>query len=551
MNGIKINGERKRLYEELGYWKNKTLIDRWNGTVAAFGGKEYVVDDRGRRLTYLRMDAEADAIAFSLGKLGIGYGDVVSFQITPRYEFVAVLLACLKLGAIPAPLGMCFVEDELRDILAMLGSRMHISVTSYRGSDRAAMMKELEQALPKLEAHVFLSAEPGDKKALSEGSGDIAEMISGGGKPERPCCASPDDIALILCTSGTTKGCKAAMFTHNNIIYSEEVFNDTFALTDRDSIFMPAPLSHATGLHHGIISPMLRGGTLVLQERFKCDTAVRMINEEKCSYSMGATPFIYDILKQLEESGTSLPHMRFYICGGAPVPAELVTRAWNEFKIPVCECYGSTESVPHVCVRPEECLENLGKWSGRTMGGIEVRVVDRNRRPVPPGVIGEEASRGANVFVGYLRAPQLTDSVLDDEGWFYSGDLCIQDAKGNIKIIGREKDIIVRGGENLNSNDINANLEGCPGILDHAVIGMPDERLGERICAFLVPDGSAQTVTKADLTAYLQSKKVHKRHWPERVEIIDRIPRTESGKIKKYLLADELKKRMGKERENT
>ena len=548
MNGVKINEDRRRLYEQLGYWGNATLLDRWHDTVSQCGDKEFVVDDRGVRLTYAQLDKKADTLAAYFQSRGLGLGDVISFQITPRSEFVMTLFACLKLGAVPAPLGMCFIDDELKSLLDLLGSKLHLSNAVYRTSDRVGMLRTLQSSLPALDTLVFVCDTPSDKAALPEGAGEFAEILASGLVPSVCASAGSNDIALILCTSGTTRGCKAVMFTHNNIIYSEEVFNETLGLTGDDSIFMPAPLSHATGLHHGIISPMLRGGRLVLEERFHCGNAVKIMNTEKCTYSMGATPFIYDLLKQLEESGGILPYLRFYICGGAPVPKALVQRAWNEFAVLVCECYGSTESVPHVCVRPEECLENAGKWSGRTMGAIEVRVVNKDRRPVPAGIIGEEASRGPNVFVGYLNAPELTDSALDDDGWFYSGDLCVADENDNIKIVGREKDIIVRGGENLNSNDINENLEGCPGVADHAVIGMPDERLGERICAFIVLSENTKTITKEDILAYLQSKKVHKRHWPERVEIISAIPRTESGKVKKHLLADELEQRMAKEK---
>jgi len=547
LNGVKINESLKKLYEEKGYWKRATLLDRWNSSVSQYGDKEFVVDDRGARYTYARLDEKADALAAYLEKCGIGSGDIVSFQITPRSEFVIALFACFKIGAVPAPLGLCFVDDELKGLLNLLGSKLHLSSASYRGSGRVQMMSELQSGLPLLRCLIFVCDSDSEKAALPEGAGDFKEIADSREAPKKLSSASSNDVALILCTSGTTKASKAVMYTHNNIIYSEEVFNETLGLTKDDSIFMPAPLSHATGLHHGIISPMLRGGRLVLEERFNCAEAVRIMNSERCTYSMGATPFIYDLLRQLEESGGILPYLRFYICGGAPVPKELVQRAWNEFAILVCECYGSTESVPHVCVRPEECLENLGGWSGRTMDAIEVRVVDKNRKPVPPGVIGEEASRGPNVFVGYLNAPTLTDAALDDDGWFYSGDLCFADEKGNLKIVGREKDIIVRGGENLNSNNINENLEGCPGIKDHTVIGMPDERLGERICAFIVLTEGSETVTKEDVIAYLQSKKVHKRHWPERVEIIGKIPRTESGKVKKHVLAEELEKRMRKE----
>ncbi len=546
MNGVKINEEQKRLYEANGYWTDETLLSRWNESVAAFGGMEFVVDDRGMRYTYAQLDAKADALAAGLERLGVRQGDVVSFQLTPRSEFVVTLFACLKIGAVPAPLGMCFVDGELSILLALLESRLHISAATYRGNDRTQMLQGLKIELDRMETLVFLCDSPAERATLPEAAADFCELLLSGGKPTRYSSAASNEVGLILCTSGTTKGCKAVLFTHNNVIYSEKVFNETLDLTDKDSIFMPAPLSHATGLHHGIISPMLRGGRLVLQERFHCSTAVEIMNREKCTYSMGATPFIYDLLRQLEESGGALPHLRFYISGGAPVPKALVERAWTNFRLLVCECYGSTESVPHVCVRPEECLENAGSSSGRAMGAIEVRVVDKDRNPVPPGVIGEEASRGPNVFVGYLNARKLTDLALDDEGWFYSGDLCVADERGNIHIVGREKDIIVRGGENLNSNDINDNLEGCPGVKDHTIIGMPDDRLGERICAFVVPEAGA-TIGKETLIGYLKDRKVHKRYWPERVELIDRIPRTESGKVKKHLLAEELGKRMEKE----
>ena len=167
---------------------------------------------------------------------------------------------------------------------------------------------------------------------------------------------------------------------------------------------------------------------------------------------------------------------------------------------------------------------------------------DEQGRDVKPGTIGEEISRGPNVFVGYLKDREETDRVLKDDGWFYSGDLCVMDDDGCIRIVGRKKDMIVRGGENLNSNYINDAIEGCPGVADHAVIGMPDERLGERICAYVVP-GEGEPPDLGQMLAYMKEKHVPKRFWPERLELIGRIPRTGSGKVKKYLLLEDLKQR--------
>ena len=224
------------------------------------------------------------------------------------------------------------------------------------------------------------------------------------------------------------------------------------------------------------------------------------------------------------------------------MPGYMVQRAWK-FGILLCEVYGSTESVPHVFVRPEEALALNGTTSGRAMAGVEVKVVDDDGNEVEPGTPGEELSRGPSVFVGYLKAREITDGVLDDDGWFHSGDLCVMDEAGNIHIIGRKKDMIVRGGENLNSNEINDRLEGCPGMGDHTIIGMPDDRLGERICAFAVPLPGNENLCLEDVIAYLKGKNVPKRFWPERLELIETIPHTGSGKVKKYLLQEELKKR--------
>ena len=349
------------------------------------------------------------------------------------------------------------------------------------------------------------------------------------------------EVALILGTSGTTGSNKGVMLTHSNIIFSEEQFNLELGLDENDIMFMPAPLNHATGFHHGIIAPMLLGAKVVLQQKFKCPEAIHIMNREKCTYSMGSTPFIYDILKYLEKEGGSLESLKFYLCGGAPVPEDMVLRA-SAFGICLCEVYGSTESVPHVFVRPWETLTRKERTSGRPLEGIQVRVVDEQGREVPPGIVGEEISRGPNVFVGYLKDREETDRVLTDDGWFYSGDLCVMDEAGNIRIVGRKKDMIVRGGENLNSNYIDEALEGCPGVADHAVIGMPDERLGERICAYVVPEQGV-CVGLDQVLSYMKEKHVPKRYWPERLEQIKEIPRTGSGKVKKYLLLEDLKKR--------
>ncbi len=606
MKGSKINREQMERYRREGSWGTRTLADCWEEAVERYPDREYVVDDRGNRYTYAGLDEKASRVAAYLVSQGIGPGDVVSFQIPIWSEFVIVTVAVLKAGAVVNPMGMCFQGEELSFLLNLAESKIYLCPTWFHKTDYEANILAVREAVPSLRDVVLLeniqpkksslrtleetleeygpklspqscgalaqapaSGAPGQKagqdkgerktaspkgERSSDGNGPSGGNGSSGGNrlsaegwskvfKERRAFVESDDVALLLCTSGTTRGTKAVMLTHNNLIFSEASFNRELGLGKDDIMFMPAPLNHATGFNHGLIAPMLMGAKVVLQERFDCPKAIDYMDREGCTYSMGATPFIYDILKELDQTGKELSSLRFYLCGGAPVPGAMVQRAWGH-KILLCEVYGSTESCPHVYVHPEEALALNGTTSGRPVEGVEVRLVDDQGRDVPVGTPGEEISRGPNVFVGYLKDKAATDQSLDDEGWFYSGDICVGDEKGNIRVIGRKKDMIVRGGENLNANDINNDIEGCPGVADHTVIGMPDDRLGERICAYLVLEPGTEKVTREDVIEHFKRQKINKRYWPERVEIIDRLPRTDSGKVKKYLLVEDIKKRM-------
>ena len=538
---IKINPHQRELYRQKGWWTDRTLKDCWDETVEKYPDREYVVDDRGNRYTYRQMDEAASRVAAFMRDSGVMPGDVVSYQLPIWSEFVLVTIACIKAGAVAHPIAMSYVEKELVRSIRQTEAKIYFAASFFHKTDYKNRILSVWDQIPGLRQVVLIGAQRGedDRWVSLE---DILREYSPLKEERRPEAAG-EDIAVILCTSGTAGGTKGVLLSHDNVIYSETTFNRELKLTKDDIMFMPAPLNHATGFHHGIIAPMLIGAKVVLQQKYCCHDAIELMNHERCTYSMGATPFIYDILREIENNGGSLPWLRFYLCGGAPVPGYMVRKAWAH-GILLCEVYGSTESVPHVYVRPDEAIKLDGTTSGRAMEGIEIRVVDDDGNDVEPGIAGEELSRGPNVFVGYLKDRALTDGVLDDDGWFHSGDICIMDENKNIRIISRKKDMIVRGGENLNSNEINDNLEGCPGVGDHTVIGMPDERLGERICAFVVPLKGYENLKLEDVCAWLEAGGVPKRLWPERLELIGRIPHTGSGKVKKYILKDELEKRM-------
>lgn len=539
----KINRACKDRYYAQGYWSNKTLGEIWGERVARYAQQEYVIDDQGSRLTYAKTDEGARRLAAWLIAQGIAPGDVITFQLPSWVEFCIVYLACLKVGAVMHPVPKNYTEEELIYNMNKVGSRAFICPTHFKGCDYEQQALNLRGRIARLEAIVLVDKFRPSHSELPT----LSSLLDKPSSLAKEVAVCSDDVACLLTTSGTTGRPKVAMFTHNNLIFSESVFARELGRTQRDVMFMPSPLNHATGFFHGLIAPMILGAKTVLQQDFNAKDAVALCNKEGVTWSMGATPFIYDILKYFDEHEIAAPEtLSLFLCGGAAVPDALVRHAWSK-KILLCEIYGSTESCPHIYVPPEKCLEWSGAFSGIPFEGIEVRVVDSERQDVAPGVQGEEISRGPHQFVGYLNDPERTNRQLDDEGWFYSGDLCVIDEENRIRICGRKKEIIIRGGENLCVREIDDNILGCPGVDDHATIGMPDERLGERICTFVVSWDEAPPSLE-DIKSYLAKAQVAKRFWPERIEYIDAIPKTMTGKVKRHLLAAELARRLAKEK---
>lgn len=541
---LKINEEQRKKYYEKGYWTEDTIRDVWDRQAAAHRDDEYVADDQGARYTYGEIDDAASRLAAWLVDQGIESGDVVTLQFPNWAEFCIAYVACFKAGAVIQSLARNFNGADLTYAMNLVGSKAYIGPTYFHGVNYEEQILSIADDIPTLKAIALV-----DKKAPKAEESTlptISEIVAS----TEPLASYPpvksDEVACLLSTSGTTGKPKEVMLTHNNILFSEGVFVKGLERTEDDVMWMPAPLNHAVGFFHGLLSPMLLGGRSVLMQDFDVESAIKLINAENATWSMCSTPFIYDILKYLDaHPDESIPTYGLHSCGGAPVPGALIDRA-HRHNILLCEIFGSTESCPHIYVPPSKCVEWNGDWSGVPFEGIEVRYVDEQGNDVAPGVQGEHISRGPHQFVGYLNEPERTDRALNDDGWWFSGDLGYMDEQGRIRINGRRKEIIIRGGENLSAREIDDNLVGCPGVGESATIGMPDDRLGERICTFVAPLGDT-VPTLESVTGYLAEKGIPKRLWPERIEIIEEIPKTLMGKVRRNVLTDELASRMAAE----
>lgn len=532
------DARRQAEYRRLGYWGDATLLDYWDMAVRAQPDKTAVVDSTGDRRTYATLDAAASRLAGWLARAGVNPGDVVSIQLPGWMEFTLIYVACLKVGAVVNPIIAGYRGHELTHIVGRCQSTVVFMPWNFRRFNYEGLGHILEENTGARIVHVEKAA-----YGLAENTDVTTLSFILEGEPLPPARLAltrsetkADDIAAVLFTSGTEKQPKGVMLTHNTILAAIRSFAAALNLNSRDVMFMPSPLGHATGFCHGVTTPFILGGTSVLQDVFKAEAALELMEQERCTYGMGASPFVQDMGCALDHKDYDLSALRFFLCGGAASPRHLLENLWErDFR--VINVYGSTESVPHTTCRMDSELGCRFGTDGSPVDGCEVRVVDAARNSLPCNVEGEEVSRGPNVFVGYLGEPELTAAVLDADGWYYSGDLCVMTPEGQVRIIGRKKDVIVRGGENISSREVESILLELPQISEAAVVGMPDARLGERVCAFVT---LKMPLTFDQMVEHFACRCVAKCKFPERLEIVEDIPKNAAGKVRKDLLRQEI-----------
>ncbi|HCN7924392.1 TPA: medium-chain fatty-acid--CoA ligase [Escherichia coli] len=535
---LTFNEQRRAAYRQQGLWGDASLADYWQQTARAMPDKIAVVDNHGASYTYSALDHAASCLANWMLAKGIESGARIAFQLPGWCEFTVIYLACLKIGAVSVPLLPSWREAELVWVLNKCQAKMFFAPTLFKQTRPVDLILPLQNQLPQLQQIVGV-----DKLAPATSSLSLSQIIADNTPLTTAITTHGDELAAVLFTSGTEGLPKGVMLTHNNILASERAYCARLNLTWQDVFMMPAPLGHATGFLHGVTAPFLIGARSVLLDIFTPDACLALLEQQRCSCMLGATPFVYDLLNLLEKQPADLSALRFFLCGGTTIPKK-VARECQQRGIKLLSVYGSTESSPHAVVNLDDPLSRFMHTDGYAAAGVEIKVVDDARKTLPPGCEGEEASRGPNVFMGYFDEPELTARALDEEGWYYSGDLCRMDEAGYIKITGRKKDIIVRGGENISSREVEDILLQHPKIHDACVVAMPDERLGERSCAYVVLKAPHHSLSLEEVVAFFSRKRVAKYKYPEHIVVIEKLPRTASGKIQKFLLRKDIMRRL-------
>ncbi|ENJ2082632.1 medium-chain fatty-acid--CoA ligase [Escherichia coli] len=535
---LTFNEQRRAAYRQQGLWGDASLADYWQQTARAMPDKIAVVDNHGASYTYSALDHAASCLANWMLTKGIESGDRIAFQLPGWCEFTVIYLACLKIGAVSVPLLPSWREAELVWVLNKCQAKMFFAPTLFKQTRPVDLILPLQNQLPQLQQIVGV-----DKLAPATSSLSLSQIIADNTPLTTAITVHGDELAAVLFTSGTEGLPKGVMLTHNNILASERAYCARLNLTWQDVFMMPAPLGHATGFLHGVTAPFLIGARSVLLDIFTPDACLALLEQQRCTCMLGATPFVYDLLNLLEKQPADLSALRFFLCGGTTIPKK-VARECQQRGIKLLSVYGSTESSPHAVVNLDDPLSRFMHTDGYAAAGVEIKVVDDAHKTLPPGCEGEEASRGPNVFMGYFDEPELTARALDEEGWYYSGDLCRMDEAGYIKITGRKKDIIVRGGENISSREVEDILLQHPKIHDACVVAMPDERLGERSCAYVVLKAPHHSLSLEDVVTFFSRKRVAKYKYPEHIVVIEKLPRTASGKIQKFLLRKDIMLRL-------
>ena len=483
---------------------------------------------RARELTWSALAADSEAVAARLLALGVGPGEPVAYQLPNRLEFLTITLAVLRIGATCMPLMPIFRERELGFMLAESRARVLFVPGAFRGRDHAAMAKGLASELPAL-AHVVVVDDLG-------ASAD-AELVAARVPDPSGLRPAPGDIAQLLFTSGSTGDPKGVLHRHDVLSAAADAHIAHFGLTGEDVIYVPSPLAHQTGFLYGMWIALRLGATQVAQEHWDAEVGFDAIRRHGVTFVQAATPFLADLTRVARERDRTLESLRIFVATGAAIPRELARDARAVLHAEVGGGFGTTESCMGAAFVPGSDDERAWTTDGRALANVRLRVVDDDGRELAPGTEGNFEIGTDTLFAGYLHRPEATAEALAADGWYRPGDLATVDADGWLRITGRVRDVINRGGEKVPVAEIEQLLYAHPAVDEVAIVAMPDPRLGERACAFVVLASGTQ-LSFAQMQSHLDGHRVAKTYWPERLELVSELPRTPSGKIQKFVLRD-------------
>jgi fatty-acyl-CoA synthase len=511
--------------------------------VAEHGDREALVEvASGRRWTYASFDADVDALARGLIAAGIAKGDRVGIWAPNCAEWTLVQYATAKVGAIIVNINPAYRTHEMAYALNQSGLRLLISAESFKTSDYRAMVEQVRPDTLALERVVYIGTD--DWTDLVAGGTDLPE----GALAERMSTLEPGDPINIQYTSGTTGYPKGATLSHRNILNNGFFVTDTINFTHEDRLAIPVPFYHCFGMVMGNLGCTTHGAAMVIPgPGFDPAATLRAVQDERCTGVYGVPTMFIAMQNHPDFATYDLSSLRTGIMAGSICPVEVMKRCVNDMHMAEASiAYGMTETSPVSCqTLSDDDLERRTETIGKVHPHVEIKIVDPGTgETVERGEPGELCTRGYSVMIGYWDDQEKTDEAIDADGWMHTGDLAVMREDGYCNIVGRIKDMVIRGGENIYPREIEEFLYSHPDIEDVQVVGVPDERYGEELCAWVRMKAGATPLDAAAVRAFADGKLAHYKI-PRYVMVVDEFPMTVTGKIRKVQMREESADKLG------
>jgi acyl-CoA synthetase len=509
--------------------------------------------DGTRSLTFRELFDAGQRLAVGLHRHGLRRGDTAAVQLPNWVEFVQVLTALSRLGVIMVPIMPIYRHEDVGYVLSNAGVRTVFTPGHFSKFDYLDMYRGLRQEHPELTVVV---ARPDDPAAdVADTDANVftlqqleAETDDDSARAELPSRPGPDEPFVTVYTSGTTSRPKGCVHTFNTYCAGARALVGPFGYTEADVQFGPSPIAHTTGLVTSVLLPMLTGAATHVMAKWDPVRAIEEIQRFGCTAAVTAPTFLHTLLSDYDPEQHDLSTLRLWTCAGAPIPAAVIERASATLpNIKVLSLYGRSENlVTTTCSVTDEVSRALTS-DGKAMPGAEVKVVDTDGNEVPRGTEGDIAYRGPAHMIEYLASPQETAALFTKDGFSRSGDLGTMTEDGYVRVTGRTKDIVIRGGMNISVREIEEHLAHHPALRAFSVVGMPDERLGERVCCYVVAASDHDAPTVDDIREFLLERGMPVQKTPERVVVVETLPMTATGKILKHELRQDIVRRLEEE----
>lgn len=533
---------------EAGNWADRTLHDVFDETVTATPDAIALITV-DEKVSFAEFKEASDALAAGLLGLGIGHGDLVSVQLPNWKEFCFLQIALSRIGAVIQPMHLVFREREMRSLLEFCESDAVIVPGSFGDFDYVKAIRSMSPDLPRLRTMLVVRDEShtaggGGIEGLAEQS---LEAVIAEGREHldrlKDVTIDPDDVFYMNFTSGTEGNPKGFMHTHNTLTSLFFRTATLMKMMEPDAVTLAcSPMTHSFG-HFTTYQTAIAGTPMVLVARYHPLEVLQLLERERVTTISGTPAHLIGILHHPDFKSYDTSAIKSASAGGASSAPELISELEAVWGIKTMNTYGLGENIVHTRTMPFDPPDKVSETVGRALPGTELRIVDpETRADVPAGDVGEITFRGATLFVGYYRQPERTAETRDDDGWFYTGDLGFLDEDGYLHFASRRSEVINRGGSKIYPKEIEDLLGGHPSIEDIAVVGMPDERFGETVLAYVVAK-PGETVTLDSLAAYLKAQQVMRYKVPQHLVMLDALPMTPTGKVRKAELKQDAARR--------